>query len=551
MRIVLAVVPAFLLATGPAWAASTGLANVQTITTDDEPDITTPEAVAVSTPDGAFVYVVAPSAGVVVFARDAGTGKLTKTSVVSSASLAIPFRPGAIVMGPASDWVYTGDDFTVSVFSRDFFSGALTLLQQAPSPLFRTKDLALSPDGTSLYVVSQRDDEVQVFARDTGSGLLTTGQLVEDGQGGVTGLDGPTAIEVSPDGLNVYVATSHETIVVFGRDPVTGNLAFVEAVTETVPDTLSLLNDMVISPDGLFVYVAPDDSSVNGPTVYARNPTTGSLTFVETGDPYGVIGINPFTRRTRALALSPDGSQLVGVTRNTISLYDRDATTGHLTFVGAEAQAGERVAMSPDGLHVYVASGFSNVGAFRQLSIACAPAPMAGCRTTTIPGHAAVRLQGFAPSDSSKFDWKLRQGQATDVADLGDVIAGTDDVIACVYDASASPQPVFDTVGPAAGICDLDRPCWKPRGSTPGKRHVKYKDPDRRPDGLDTIDLKEGPDGFASLKVKAKSTFMMPPALPLTTPVRVQLQTVAGTCWESVFSTPKINDAGHFRALSD
>jgi len=550
MRIVLASVAGLLLASGSASAVSTGLANVQTFLTDYDPDLSTPEAVAVSTPDGAFVYVVARTGGVVVFARDPGTGKLTKVSVTNATTLGSTFRPDGMVMGPGSAMAYVGDDGSVRVFARDFLSGALTQVQQVPSTLALTKDLAFSPDAMSLYVIAFRDDLVQVYARDTGTGLLTAGQLVVDGQNGVTGLHGTAAIDVSPDGLHVYVATRGDGIVVFGRDVMTGNLTFIESITEVVPDTLAVLNDMVISADGLFVYVAPDDSSVNGPTVYARNPTTGHLTFVETGAPYGLLGPNPFTRRTRALALSPDGSQLVGVTRNTISLYDRDATTGHLTFVGAETQAGERVQMSPDGLHVYVASGFANVSAYRQLSIACAPVPLAGCRTTTLSGHASVRLQGVAPSDASRFDWKVRQAQASDVADLGDVVAGTDDVIACVYDASASPQPVFDTVAPAGGVCD-ERACWKTRGSTPGKRHQKYKDSDRRPDGMDAIDLKEGADGFSSLKVKAKSTFMMPPTFPLTPPVRVQLQTVAGTCWEGVFSTPQLNDGYHFRAKSD
>jgi hypothetical protein len=274
------------------------------------------------------------------------------------------------------------------------------------------------------------------------------------------------------------------------------------------------------------------------------------LTFVETGPPYGTSGHNPFTSSTRAVTVSADGTQVVGVTHNTVSLYDRNTLTGGLTFVGAEAQRGERVEMSPDGLHVYVASGLTTLGVFRQLSIACSPTPLAGCKVPTLPQKAAVQWKNGSTDETDKFVWKWTPGQATTLAEAGDPINGTDDVIVCAYDSSASPQPVFDTVAPAGGVCD-DRPCWKIRGSTPGRQTLKYKDPLRRPDGFDKLDIKEGLDGFARIKAKAKSRFLVMPGLPLTLPVTVQAQSATGTCWEASYSTFQQNDPLQFKAKGD
>jgi hypothetical protein len=119
-----------------------------------------------------------------------------------------------------------------------------------------------------------------------------------------------------------------------------------------------------------------------------------------------------------------------------------------------------------------------------------------------------------------------------------------------VYDAAASPQPVFTSVAPAGGICDF-KPCWSVRGSTPGRRKLKYSDPGRRPDGVAKLDVKEGIDDVAALKVKGQDQYLRMPVLPLTAPVRAQFQSPSGICWEAVFSVPQDNDVAQFKARSD
>jgi DNA-binding beta-propeller fold protein YncE len=534
-----------------AWGA-TGLANVQTFFVEDVPDISTPESIAISSPDGAFVYVAAPSAGIAVFSRDSVSGKLTLASTVHAADLGpigSTFRPRGIDIGPGEYTLYVGADSgtSVFVFFRDSLTGALTLIQEAPSALSRMRDLVVSPDGENLYVIDNSNDSLQVFARDSLSGFLTAGQLLEDDQGGVDGLNGATGIAISPDGKHVYVTSSEDKVALFDRDLLTGDLTFVTVYEDTIGDTLTNPNDVVLSPDGLSVYVAPASNQVNQPTVFSRDPMTGLLTFVETGPPFGLVGRHPFTATTRALAVSPDGSKVIGATTNTVSIYDRDPVTGGLTFLGGEAQRGERIEMSPDGVHVYVASGTSTLGVFRQMSIACSPTPLAGCKVPTPPEHSVVEWKGASGVISSKFLWKWLRGEATALAELGDPVNGTDDLILCAYDQSASPQPVFHTVAPAAGICDT-KPCWRPRGTTPGSKKLKYKDKDRRPDGLDRLDIKEGADGLALLKAKGKSQFLAIPPLPLTLPLTVQAQSTTGTCFEATYGTFIVNNEFQFKA---
>jgi hypothetical protein len=53
------------------------------------------------------------------------------------------------------------------------------------------------------------------------------------------------------------------------------------------------------------------------------------------------------------------------------------------------------------------------------------------------------------------------------------------------------------------------------------------------------------------IKLKARSLGLALPALPLTPPVRLQLQSRTGACWEAVYSSPKHNDPGRFMAKSD
>lgn len=78
-----------------------------------------------------------------------------------------------------------------------------------------------------------------------------------------------------------------------------------------------------------------------------------------------------------------------------------------------------------------------------------------------------------------------------------------------------------------------------------------YSDKLLDPDGLKKVVLKPGAAGKAKIAVKGKGANLAMPALPLTTPVRVQvLRRGTPTCWEGTFDTADRNDVEVFKARS-
>ena len=95
-----------------------------------------------------------------------------------------------------------------------------------------------------------------------------------------------------------------------------------------------------------------------------------------------------------------------------------------------------------------------------------------------------------------------------------------------------------------------------PAGSEPPALKFIYTDKLLDPDGLLKVVLKPGPAaGKAKITVKGKGPNLGLPALPLTTPVRMQTLQRFGQfpqfCWEASFSASTRNDAQQFSARSD
>src|SRR5262245_14418426 len=213
--------------------------------------------------------------------------------------------------------------------------------------------VTVSPDGANVYAVAQSANTLVAFARASDTGALTRIDVETDGVDGVEGLDGPFAMAMSPDGAHVYVAsTGDNAVAVFARDPGSGTLEFVEAVQVLDPEGIT------VSPEGAHVYVASFSSGTI--TVYARDPATGALElndFVTDGIA-GVDGLDGVA----GLAVSRDGRNLYAVSfrDSGIVTFARDAVSGTLRFVEAKKGAagvlgGVSVTVSADGAHVYAA----------------------------------------------------------------------------------------------------------------------------------------------------------------------------------------------------
>ncbi|MEE8450566.1 MAG: beta-propeller fold lactonase family protein [Thermoguttaceae bacterium] len=122
-----------------------------------------------------------------------------------------------------------------------------------------TTAVTISPDGNHVYAASYPDDALAVFNRDGATGQLNFVQSLRDGQGAVDGLNGARSVTVSPDGNHVYAAGSNDdAVAVFSRDGVTGRLSFVQSLRDGQDgvDGLDGVRSVTVSPDGNHVYTA-------------------------------------------------------------------------------------------------------------------------------------------------------------------------------------------------------------------------------------------------------------------------------------------------------
>jgi DNA-binding beta-propeller fold protein YncE len=246
---------------------------------------------------------------------------------------------------------------------------------KAPAPLLGSRALALSPDGRNLYVASSGSDAIAIFTRSPLDGTLSQakgkgGCIALEGAGGCAtaiALDGPNSVAVSPDGANVYATSfNSEAVTVFHRNRKTGAL--------TQP--------------------------LDGSGCVARVPVPGCVVGRGLGGP-------------DVIAVSPDNKSVyVGsFPGNAIAVFNRDPTTGTLAqpagnvgCIAASAGNGcatglalegiEGMAISPDARSVYVGAATSqgvtvlsrdaSTGGLTQAtngSGCIVSAPLTGCTT--------------------------------------------------------------------------------------------------------------------------------------------------------------------------
>ncbi len=238
--------------------------------------------------------------------------------------------------------------------------------------------------------------------------------------------NGAAAVEVSPDGKSVYVA-SYSAVARFNRNKTTGAITqpagSAGCVSETgagpCADGHGLTNgadSVAVSADGKSVYVVSFYS--NAVTRFTRNPTTGAITqpagtagcISETGagpcaDGHGLSG-------PAWVAVSADGKSVYVASANgdAVARFNRNTTTGAITqpagTAGCISETGAgpcadgrgldsaaSVEVSADGKSVYVASPYSDaVARFNRNTTTGAitqPAGTAGCVSETGAGPCA------------------------------------------------------------------------------------------------------------------------------------------------------------------
>lgn len=285
-----------------------------------------------------------------------------------------------IALSPAGDYLFAvgSDDNALAVFvpSDDATSDGLVFLDRYQDDtkgvfgLLGASGVAASPDGRHLYVTAEIDDTLVVFRRDASSDDLTfvAAEVQENGVGGVIGIDGASSVAVSPDDtLVVVTARVDDALAVFGRDATTDDLSL-EDVEIFGPAPLRGASDVAFSPDSRHVYATAeiDDTLV----VFERlSDTSTQIQYVAhfQDDVDGVDGIDGAS----SVAVSPDGRHVyvTGKIDDALSLYEREAATGNLSFQalyqeGVDGVTGlsgpAAVAVHPSGFWVLVAGRFGD-----------------------------------------------------------------------------------------------------------------------------------------------------------------------------------------------
>ncbi len=268
--------------------------------------------------------------------------------------------------------VYLVGDTSVgalAVFDRNTLSGELSVkqlienLDLQPGPegsllidgLAGARTLLVSDDDAYVYVLGYDDDAIAVFERDPVSGELVFIQVLRDNIGPVDGLGGPIALAISSDGEQVYVAGQLDNaVVVFDRDPATGLLTYVQTRRNGQNSVVNLLSpeDLVLADGDATLLVAASGANAlvrfdrlgNGSLVFAGSLVQGQLV-ANGAENFTIDGLVG----VRSLALSDDSQWLYTYGRSggdqVIGVFERQ--TPALTLPALALREGESIGIPP------------------------------------------------------------------------------------------------------------------------------------------------------------------------------------------------------------
>lgn len=254
-------------------------------------------------PDGKHLYAAGVTNGsVAIFARDATTGTLVFRNTLK-------YRHGntgnlqqayAIAMSPRGDQLYvashnpTGFPDVLIVLTRDLVTGELTFKEERMNGtsgivgMTSPEDIAVSPTGEEIYLVSQEDHALVMFKR-VGDTLIYHQTVVNNGSEGVIKMAAPRNIVVAPNGRDVYVTSMTDSAIIhLQKESVSEKLVQVHAYVNGAEQLSQLTGtyDLALSANGGHLAVSSlfdnplTDPIDNSLTIFRRNPETGALTWL-------------------------------------------------------------------------------------------------------------------------------------------------------------------------------------------------------------------------------------------------------------------------------
>ncbi len=296
----------------------------------------------------------------------------------------------------------------------------------------------------------------------------------------------------------------------FGTD----GIAIIDVVTAATAACGDFARALAMQPDGR-ILVASEGQTYDAPP----SPLTLSTWWLLRLDPDGAVDVGfgndgfvsmDAAAAPRAMALQGDGKVVTGGFRET-AVYDPPFA-------------------------IYLETSLALTRNEAMATPVCAAAARNDCGAAGM-GKSALQLSRRSGKKPA-LHWTWKKGTTTS-ADFGDPITGGSYAL-CLYDGSSTLVGTAQVEG--GGLC-RGKPCWK----TAGRSGWQYKNPRGTVFGVDKLKIQTG-SGNGALDLRGKHANLPVVPLPATLPLRVQLQTSAGSCFEAIYSTAKKNDATDFSA---
>jgi 6-phosphogluconolactonase (cycloisomerase 2 family) len=273
-----------------------------------------------------------------MLARNSTTGKLTTYGIYNSKASGGANGPTHLAISPDGTSIYVSHPSSgiVSAFSRNTSNGTLTGV--ADYSLASCSKITISSDNKFVYVCA---GGITQYTRNLSTGVLTLPVNI------VTSA-GPTNFLIHPvTGTYAWaICSGGQRVDVFNRDTTTGALS-ISALGAISTDVSPY--GACISPDGNYIYVACYTTG----TIKAYYTSGISLADTRTTivNPYGVAGV----------VVTADGLFVYGIVMGSPSYiyqYSRNISTGVLTQIGIIRSAGHdiAIALSPDQASIYASS---------------------------------------------------------------------------------------------------------------------------------------------------------------------------------------------------
>jgi uncharacterized delta-60 repeat protein len=238
-------------------------------------------------------------------------------------------------------------------------------------------------------------------------------------------------------------------------------------------------------------------------------------------------------------------------------------TCTHTAVAGSPSCDDGNLCTTADRCVTGVCAGLPVVGPPCQRCIpetgAFVPGPRLGCKHTTQPGRSSLTIKDVANAGGDALTWKWTHGEATTLTELRDPVHARpeDGDALCVFDESGPEPALIAALFASVGDTSCRRPpCWKARGN-----RLTYKSVPANASGTTGLVLAAGAAGKSSMRVTGKGANLFAqnpiapplPGSPLPLPLRVQLGSSDGACWEATFSPTGLhkNAGGKLVATSD